>query len=109
MEITDELRRLAHTYPERQHIGNTKTDDAQSVKTSGRIPYIGTSQREVRSSVRSGPHLFRMRLMSKSEKHERLCRMEKSNAPTSGELLLEIPQDDQEFERLSLPERPLNF
>ena len=41
--------------------------------------------------------------------YERLCRMEKSNAPTLGELLLEIPQDDQEFERLSLPERPLNF
>ena len=44
-----------------------------------------------------------------SEEYERLCRMRKSNAPTLGELLLEIPQDDQEFERLSLPDRPLNF
>ncbi len=44
-----------------------------------------------------------------SEEYERLCRMEKSNASTLGELLLEIPQDDQEFERLSLPDRPLNF
>ena len=43
------------------------------------------------------------------DEYERLCRMEKSNASTLGELLLEIPQDDQEFERLSLPERPLNF
>ena len=42
------------------------------------------------------------------QEYERLCRMEKSNAPTLGELLLEIPQDDQEFERLSLPDRPLN-
>ena len=44
-----------------------------------------------------------------SEEYERLCRMEKSNASTLGELLLEIPQDDQEFERLPLPDRPLNF
>ena len=44
-----------------------------------------------------------------SEEYERLRRMEMSNAPTFGELLLEIPQDDQEFERLSLPDRPLNF
>ena len=44
-----------------------------------------------------------------SEEYERLCRMEKSNTSTLGELLLEIPQDDQEFERLSLPDRPLNF
>ena len=43
------------------------------------------------------------------DEYERLCRMEKSNASTLGELLLEIPQDDQEFERLSLPDRPLNF
>ena len=41
-----------------------------------------------------------------AEEYERLRRMEKSNAPTLGELLLEIPQDDQEFERLSLPSRP---
>ena len=37
-----------------------------------------------------------------TEEYERLCRLEKSNAPTLGELLLEIPQDDEEFERLSL-------
>ena len=37
-----------------------------------------------------------------TEEYERLCRLEKPNAPTLGELLLEIPQDDEEFERLSL-------
>ena len=41
--------------------------------------------------------------------YERLCRLEKSNAPTLGELLLEIPQDDQEFDRMSLPSRPLDL
>jgi len=45
-----------------------------------------------------------------SEKeYERLRRMEKSNAPSLGRLLLEIPQDDQEFVRLSLPGRPLDL
>ena len=44
-----------------------------------------------------------------SEEYERLCHLEKANAPTLVELLLEIPQDSQEFERLSLPPRPLDF
>jgi len=43
------------------------------------------------------------------EEYERLRRMEKSNAPSLGELLLEIPQDDQEFGRLSLPGRSQDF
>ena len=42
-----------------------------------------------------------------TEEYERLCNLEKSNAPTLGELLLEIPQDDEEFERLAIPTRPL--
>ena len=37
-----------------------------------------------------------------TEEYERLCRLKKSNAPTLGELLLETPQDDEEFVRLSL-------
>ena len=41
-----------------------------------------------------------------AEEYVRLCRVEKANAPTLGQLLLEIPQDDREFERLSLPNRP---
>ena len=41
-----------------------------------------------------------------SEEFERLCRLEKSDAPTLSELLLDIPQDDQDFQRLSLPARP---
>ena len=39
------------------------------------------------------------------EEYERLRRLEKGDAPTLGELLLEIPQDDGEFERLSLARR----
>ncbi len=41
------------------------------------------------------------------EEYERLCRLEKVNAPTLGELLLEIPQDDLEFERMPLSDRTL--
>ena len=40
-----------------------------------------------------------------TEEYERLCNLEKSNAPSLGELLLEVPQDDQDFERLSIPAR----
>ena len=40
--------------------------------------------------------------------YERLCRLEKANAPTFSELLLQIPQDGQEFERLSLTPRPFD-
>ena len=43
------------------------------------------------------------------EEYERLCRSKKADVPTLGELLLQIPQDDGEFERLSLPDRPLNL
>ena len=44
-----------------------------------------------------------------SEEFERLCRLERSGAPTLGELLLDMPQDDQDFERLSLPARSLDL
>ena len=44
-----------------------------------------------------------------TEEYDRLCRLEKADAPTFGELLLEIPQDDGEFDRLSLPERPVDL
>ena len=40
-----------------------------------------------------------------AEEYARLRKMEKSDAPTLGKLLLEIPQDDQDFERLSIPDR----
>ena len=33
----------------------------------------------------------------------------RTNAPTLADLLLQIPQDDQEFERLTLTARPLNL
>ena len=43
------------------------------------------------------------------DEYERLCRLEKASAPSLAELLLDIPQDDQEFERLPLPSRPLDL
>ena len=44
-----------------------------------------------------------------TEEYERLCRLEGAGAPTLGGLLLEIPQDDRDFERMSLPARPLDL
>ena len=41
--------------------------------------------------------------------YERLCRLERASAPSFGELLLEIPQDDGEFERLVLEPRELDL
>ena len=43
------------------------------------------------------------------DEYERLRRMERAEAPTFTELLLEIPQDDEEFERLSVPARQLEL
>ena len=43
------------------------------------------------------------------EEYERLCRLEQATAPSLGELLLEIPQDDGEFERIPLDPRPLDL
>ena len=40
---------------------------------------------------------------------ERLRHLEETQAPSLAELLLEIPQDDQEFDRLTLPARPLDL
>ena len=44
-----------------------------------------------------------------TEEYERLRRLEKSKAPSFADLLLEIPQDDEEFERLRLRARPFDF
>ena len=41
--------------------------------------------------------------------YDRLCRMVKSDAPTLGELLAQIPQDGREFDRLPLTARPLEL
>lgn len=38
-----------------------------------------------------------------ADEYERLRRLEKANAPALAGLLLEIPQDDKDFERLPLP------
>ena len=44
-----------------------------------------------------------------AEEYERLCRLEEAHVPNFGELLLQIPQDDQEFERLDIIPRPLDL
>lgn len=43
------------------------------------------------------------------EEYERLCRVEKAAGPTLGELLAQIPQDEGEFDRLSISARPLDL
>ena len=43
------------------------------------------------------------------EEYERLRRLDKAQAPTLADLLLAIPQDDEEFERLRLPVRPVDL
>ena len=43
------------------------------------------------------------------EEYERLRRLEKAQAPTLADLLLAIPQDDEEFERLRVPVRPVDL
>lgn len=44
-----------------------------------------------------------------AEEHERLLRLAKANAPSFAELLLEIPQDGQEIERMPLKQRPIDL
>lgn len=44
-----------------------------------------------------------------AREHDQSCRVAKSNVPTFGELLLEMPQDDLEFERLPASNRPLDL
>ncbi len=43
------------------------------------------------------------------DEYERLRMLDSAAAPTLARLLLEIPQDDGEFERLPLPARPLEL
>ena len=43
------------------------------------------------------------------DEYERLCQLEKTNAPTLAGLLLAIPQDDQEFERLPILPRTIDL
>ena len=43
------------------------------------------------------------------EENDQLYRVEKSNVPTFGELLLEMPQDDLEFQRLPVSSLPLDL
>ena len=43
------------------------------------------------------------------DEYERLRMLDNASAPTLARLLLEIPQDDGEFERLPWPARPLEL
>ncbi len=43
------------------------------------------------------------------DEFERLCRLDYASAPTLGRLLAAIPQDDEEFERLHMPARPVDL
>ena len=43
-----------------------------------------------------------------TDEYERLCQLDKADAPTLPSLLLEIPQDDREFDRPPISARPLN-
>jgi antitoxin Phd len=40
-----------------------------------------------------------------AEEYERLRRLDQGSAPSLGEMLLQIPQDDKDFERLQLTPR----
>ncbi len=44
-----------------------------------------------------------------TEEYERLSRLDAANAPTLAEMLLAIPRDDREFERLDPELRPVGF
>ena len=44
-----------------------------------------------------------------TEEYERLSRLDAANAPTFAEMLLAIPHDDREFERLDPELRPVGF
>ena len=43
------------------------------------------------------------------EEYERLCQLDTAEAPSFAELLLEIPQGDHEFERISISLRSLDL
>ena len=43
------------------------------------------------------------------EEYERLRHLEKAEAPMLADMLLAIPQDDEEFDRFRLPSRSVEF
>ena len=56
-------------------------------------------------SLRGSPAV----IVLSAEQYDRLCRGARPEPPTLSEPLREIPQDDREFDRLPLPQRPLNL
>jgi len=51
----------------------------------------------------------RVSVVLSAEEYERLQRLEQSSAPSLGELLLQMPQDDESFARLPLAPREFPF
>lgn len=62
----------------------------------------GTPQRVVGTKTRDV-------VVIAAAEYERLCQMESSKLPSLGKLLLEMPQDDGEFERLPISPRDVDF
>ena len=68
----------------------------------------------INAALTSGPQLITRRgrpavVVVSAEEYKRLPRSEKANTPAFIDLLLEIPQDGEEFERMPLTPRPFNF
>lgn len=68
----------------------------------------------VRAALAGEPQLITRRgkpavMVVAAEEYERLRRLEKANAPTFIELLLKIPQDGQNFERMRLTSRSVDL
>ena len=64
----------------------------------------------VDAATRSGPQKVTRRgkwvsVVLSAEEYGRLQRLERASAPSLGELLLQMPQDDEPFERLPLAPR----
>ena len=84
------------------HGGVDHSGSAEQVRGVGRCCAGGEPQRVTR---RGRPAVVVMA----EEEYERLCQLDTAEAPSFGELLLEIPQGDQEFERISISPRSLDL
>ena len=67
----------------------------------------------VNAALAGEPHLVTRRgypavVVLAADEYERLLRLDRADAPALGELLTQIPQDDQDFERIFGPARPLS-
>jgi len=68
----------------------------------------------VEAALRGEPQVVTRRgvpavVVISAEEYERLCRIDRANAPSFNELLLAMPQDGESFERPSLKPRDVEF